>query len=151
MGTCSQSVAQRSLHVNSLKDEGDQPRAGTLPPLHHDHQHNNDHHHHAEPRRTIGDGALHGLQDVVLAGVAPVGWRTRTGSFSVDYHAAAVVAAAPPAAFCSVQVQPPSAAVKGGARARAFRAHRDGGGWRRGAEGARSEAGACRQLLHGDA
>lgn len=135
---------------SSVNDDQDQPCAGTPSLLDHDCHHNNDRHSHAESWRTIDDWALHGLQDVVLAGVAPVGRRAHTGSFSVDFHAAAIVTAPPPAAFCSAQVQQQSAGIQGGVQARDFRECRDGGGWGRGAVGARSEASASQQRLHDD-
>lgn len=87
-----------------------------------------------------------------MAGVAPVGGRAHTGRFSVDLHAAAVAAAAPPAAFLRPQLQQLCAVVEGGVQARELREGGGGGGRGRGrgSEGARSEAAAPRQLLPDD-
>lgn len=80
------------------------PCAGTLPPFNHDRRHNDDHQTHAEPCCTIDNGTLHGIKDMFLAGVTPVGQCAHTSNFSTDLHAVAIVAAAPPAAFRSIQV-----------------------------------------------
>lgn len=133
-----------------MKEERDQPSAGTLPLLQHHCHHNRDHHGNGEPPYTVADGTLQGLEDVVLAGVAPVGGRAHTGGLSVDLHAAAVAAAAPPAAFLRPQLQQLCAVVEGGVQARDLREDGGGGGRGRGAEGARNEAAAPRQLLPDD-
>lgn len=137
-----------------MNEERDQPSAGTLPLLQHNCHHNRDHQGNAEPPQTVANGTLQGLEDVVLAGVAPVGGRAHAGRFSVDFHAAAVAAAAPPAAFLHPQLQQLCAVVEGGVQARGLREDGGGGGGGRrrgrGAEGARSEAAAPRQQLHDD-
>lgn len=124
------------------------PCAGTLPPFNHDCRHNDDHQTHGEPCCTIDDGTLRGLKDMFLAGVALVGQCAHTSSFSTDLHAAAIVAAAPPAAFRSIQVHQLYAGIEGGVQSRHFRECRDGGGRWRGAVGTRREGDASWQLLH---
>lgn len=117
----------------------EKPCADALLPLNDDRHHNDHHHTHAERRRAVDKGSLHGLEDVLLAGVAPVGQRAHTRDFPIDLHAAAVVAAARPAAFGSVQVHQEPAGVEGGVQAGELGAFRDGGSGWRGAVGVGSE------------
>ena len=61
-------VIVRFLRLQS----SNKPYVGTLPPLSHYCNDSNDHHAYTEPRSAVEKRPLHGLQEMVLTGIAAV-------------------------------------------------------------------------------
>lgn len=108
---------------------------GTLPPLNHHCHHSDDHHSCTEPCCTVDYGTLHGLQEMVLTGIAAVAQRTHTCCLCIGLHTASVAAAASLAALLALQAAELTAYIQGGGQALDFREGREKGGRRGGAVG----------------